>query len=169
MAAWNGHVYYIESRWKYHTDNHTTIASPVDVAGVWIGLQLNMRHLDFGRTFYKMVPGGNDFGIEWGGVDSNLWSNTGTATYIGSAVGVTRPENVCVVDDIPSDFGYCDCHHRGVLIQLLEYIRKSSNPTLEGSCIWVYKWDLVCAFIAGGQISGGITGPDNHRSRQSVQ
>lgn len=77
MAAGHGHVYHIKPRGEYYTDNDASSPGLVHIAGVWAGLQLDMRYLDIRRALYTLVIRGNFTGCERSYSDCNIWSNSG--------------------------------------------------------------------------------------------
>jgi len=57
MATRDGNVHHLEFGWEYDPDNYSTSAGAIDITGIWIGLQFDMRHSDTRGTFHTLVFG----------------------------------------------------------------------------------------------------------------
>ena len=57
LAAGHGHVPHLKFGREHNSDNDAAITRALDVTGVRPGLQLDMRHLDFGGALHALVFG----------------------------------------------------------------------------------------------------------------
>ena len=73
------------------------------------------------------------------------------------------------MDDSTSDLGCSNHSGCGISVEDPKHIFKSSNTTVQRTGIRQYKWDIICPFVARGEVSRGVTSPYDRGQNQPVQ